>query len=77
MITSYWNAAHQTCEFRAAGNPAFPPPFDGYAFGPMEISIPNSPYVVLYEKSQAISHYQAGCGQFECFHPVEVLITYN
>lgn len=76
MLSTYWNTNDQSCEFQGAGNPVFPPPYDGFAFGPDPITIANSPYVVLYTKTQAISHYNAGCGQFECFHPVEALAQY-
>lgn len=73
--TSYENE-QGICTFQAEGNPELPPPFDSFAFGPDIIHIPNSPYAVLWTKTQARSHYNAGCGQFECFHPVRVRATY-
>ncbi|MDF3064987.1 MAG: hypothetical protein K0R38_588 [Polyangiaceae bacterium] len=76
QTTTYWDAAAGRCKMKAAGNPSYPPPFDGYAFGPEVITINNSPYAVLYTKTQASSHYNAGCGQFECFHRVLAIASY-
>lgn len=71
---TYWDSAAGRCKIKAAGNPESPPPF---AFGDEVISIPNSPYVVLYTKSQATSHYTAGCGELECYHRVLTIGFYE
>lgn len=64
------------CQFQAEGNPDYGPGYEQFAFGPETLHIQNSPYAVLWTKTQAISHYDAGCGQFECFHRVRVRATY-
>ena len=65
------------CYFQAEGNPDYPGDFEMFAFGPETLSINNSPYAVLYTKTQATSHYSAGCGEFECFHRVRVAASYE
>ena len=76
-FASYWDTAAQRCKFKADGNPEYPAPnLDMYAFGPAVITINNSPYPVLYTKSQATSHRNAGCGEFECYHPLMVIAQY-
>jgi len=76
MITTCWNAATQHCDSQAQGNPCYTG-VPAFAFGPEVIQINNSPYAVLYTKSQATSHYSAGCGQFECFHEILTIVAYN
>lgn len=75
--TSYLDVDEGICRFQAEGNPEYPPPYDSFAYGPETIQIINSPYVLLFTKSQANSHYNAGCGEFECFHRVRVGISYE
>ncbi len=74
--TSYWDSDLDMCRFQAAGNPDYES-FPAFAFGPESLSITDSPYAVLYTKSQATSHYNAGCGEFECFHRVRVAASYS
>lgn len=81
FVTAHTRTAHLNdqgiCVFQAAGNPDYPAGFEGFAFGPEELSITNSPYAVLYTKSQANSHYGAGCGEFECFHRMRIRVRYE
>jgi hypothetical protein len=75
MLSTYWDSSTQACEFKGDGNPLYAD-LPALAFGANPIAIHNSPYAVLYTKSQAITHYNAGCGQFECFHPVQTVVQY-
>lgn len=65
------------CLFQAAGNPDYPPALEEFAFGPETLTINNSPYAVLFTKTQAKSHIGADCDQFECFHRVRVAASYT
>lgn len=80
FVTAHTRTSHINeqgiCVFQAAGNPDYPAGFEQFAFGPETLVIHDSPYAVLYTKSQANSHYGAGCGEFECFHRVKINVTY-
>jgi len=76
-LTSFLNAEGE-CLFQGVGNPNYTHELlEGYAFGDQTLLIENSPYAVLYTKSQANSHFYAGCGGQECLHPVRVAVTYE
>jgi hypothetical protein len=65
-LSADWNDSTDRCEFRGD----IPNGIPGFSYGKGVVSIKNSPYAVLWVMSQASSHRSAGCGQFECFHPV-------
>lgn len=75
MLSSYWNTSTNRCEFKGDGNPEYVS-LPSLAFGPPVLTVNNSPYAVIYTKTQATSHRGAACGQFECFHPLMVIATY-
>ncbi len=66
------------CKFKGKGNPNYSlESLEGFAFGDETILIEDSPYAVLYTKSQANSHYGAGCGKQECLHALRIAATYE
>ncbi len=76
--SAYWNSSTGRCQMRAGDHPDYGGhSILGYlAFGDLSIQINNSPYAVIYTKSQATSHRSAGCGQHGCFHRVMTMVSY-
>lgn len=71
-----WDAQYSTCRWRAGNHSDWLMKTAGFAFGSSTIFVNNSPYAVLYIKSQATSHRSAGCGPHGCFHPVSTAVAY-
>ncbi len=81
FVTAHTRSAYLNddgiCTFQAEGNPDYPEGFEQFAFGPEALTITDSPYAVLYTKSQSNSHFSAGCGQHQCFHRTRVRVNYS
>jgi hypothetical protein len=71
-MSTGWNSTTKHCDFKGTGAPGYSS-LPEFAFGNGVVSIPNSPYAVLYVKSQAQSHAGGPCGAFGCFHPLLVI----
>ena len=72
-VSTYWDSSAQYCRFKGTGNPDYTGIFTHFAYNDSVLTISNSPYTVIYVKTQASSHTgggQGGCGRFECFHPI-------
>lgn len=75
--TSTYIKPDGSCDFKGTGNPDFGnPDITGNAYGTGIVSIPNSPYAVLYTKHQATSHAGYPCGEFGCYHPILAMVWY-
>ena len=82
-LSTFKNTSNGRCEFMGTGNPEYVNT-PGFAWGNGVVSIPNSPYAVIYIKSNANDHAGFQCGTnsagqtiFGCIHPVLSMVWYT